>query len=136
MIKYNLSLFPFLFMYFLLFAIIDRVPSISAIESPSVEIFPECGSLNDHRVYFTADGFNLNGNVQWEIINSRGEIDSYGYFETDAIGNFDEFIIADELEPDTYTLRFFDDKDNDSIKDPDGSEVILKYQIPCANPIF
>ena len=66
----------------------------------------------------------------------RNKADSYGYFETDEFGSFDEFIIADEMEPDTYTLRFFDDKNNKFLKDFNGLEILLKYQIPCANPIF
>jgi hypothetical protein len=40
------------------------------------------------------------------------------------------------MTPDIYILRFFDDKNNNFIKDPNGSEVIINYQIPCANPIF
>ncbi|MGI9012336.1 MAG: hypothetical protein ACR2F1_14290 [Nitrososphaeraceae archaeon] len=135
MIKYILSLDLLTIILFLL-TTIEEVLYISAAESPSVEIFPECGSLYNHRVYFTVNGFNPNGNVHWEFIDSQGRIDSYGYFETDEFGNFEEFIIADEMEPDTYTLRFFDDKSNNFIKDFNGSEVILKYPIPCNNPIF
>jgi hypothetical protein len=51
---------------------------------------------------------------------------AYSYFGTDEFGGFDEYIIADEMKLDTYTLRFFDDKNNDFI-DPIGSEVILHY---------
>ncbi|MGI0051223.1 MAG: hypothetical protein ACRD8K_05745 [Nitrososphaeraceae archaeon] len=45
-----------------------------------------------------------------EFINSKENIHSYGYYETDELGNCEDFIIADEVEPDTCTLRFFDDK--------------------------
>jgi len=40
------------------------------------------------------------------------------------------------MTPDIFILRFFDDKNNNFIKDPKGSEVIINYPIPCANPIF
>jgi hypothetical protein len=83
-----------------------RVHNISA-ESPTVEIFPECRTLPDHKIFFTVNGFISNGNVHWEFINSKENIHSYGYFETDELGNFVEFIISDEIEPDTCTLRFF-----------------------------
>src|SRR5215210_506863 len=135
MIKYNLSFLLFTYFFSLIFVIIEQIHSISA-ESPNVEIFPECGGLTDHRVYFTVSGFNPNGNVHWEFIDSKGNIDSYGYFETNEFGSFNDFIIADEMEPDIYILRFFDDKNNNFIKDPNGSEVITTYPIPCANPIF
>jgi hypothetical protein len=135
MINYILSLFLFTYFFSLFFVIIEQIHSISA-ESPNVKIFPPCGSLTDHRVYFTLNGFSPNGNVHWEFIDSKGNIDSYGYFETDGFGGFNEFIIADEMTPDIYILRFFDDKNNNFIKDPNGSEVIINYQIPCANPIF
>src|SRR5680860_1456217 len=78
-------------------------------ESPTVKIFPNCGALSDHKIFFTVTSFSPNGNVHWEFIDSKGNIDSYGYF---------------------------DDKNNNFLKDFNGSEVIINYQIPCANPIF
>lgn len=92
--------------------------------------------MRDHRIDFTVNSFNPNGNVHWEFVNSKGNIDVYGYFETDEFGGFDEYIITDEMRPDTCTLRLFDDQNNDFIKDPNGSEIILNYQIPCDNAIF
>ena len=88
------------------------------------------------KIFFTVNGFSPNGNVHWEFIDSKGNIDSYGYFETDEFGGFEEYIIAEVIKPDIYTLRFFDDKNNNFLKDFNGSEVIINYQVPCANPIF
>lgn len=105
-------------------------------ETPIVTIFPECGSTFDHRISLIANGFHPNGNVHWALINSNGEVDSFGYFETDMSGNFEEIIFAEKMEPDTYMLRLFDDMDNDFIKDFEGSEVRLNYNIPCDNAIF
>ncbi|MFB5599568.1 MAG: hypothetical protein ACE5SW_05000 [Nitrososphaeraceae archaeon] len=105
-------------------------------ESPNVTIFPECGSTFDHRIFFSVNGFNPNGIVHWELVNSNDDVDLYGYFETDESGNIEEFIFVEEMEPDTYTLRFFDDRDNNFIKDFDGAEVILNYEIPCDKAIF
>jgi hypothetical protein len=70
------------------------------------------------------------------FVDSKGNINAYGYFETDKIGGFHEYIITDKMTLDTYILRIFDDKNNDFIKDFNGSEVILNYQIPCDNVIF
>ena len=99
--------------------------------SPIVKISPECGTLKDHRINMTVNGFNKNGNVYWEFITSKGIMDYYGYFDTNATGGFNDYTIVDGLLPDMYTLRFFDDKNNDYIKDPNGAEVILDYEIPC-----
>src|SRR5215210_6897845 len=134
MINYILS-FLLLPIFFSLCVIIEQIQSISA-QSPTIQIFPECGALSDHKIFFTVNGFNPNGNVHWEFIDSKGKIDSYGYFETDEFGGFEEYIIAEVIKPDIYTLRFFDDKNNNFLKDFNGSEVIINYQIPCANPIF
>lgn len=49
--------------------------------------------MRDHRIDFTVNSFNPNGNVHWEFVNSKGNIDVYGYFETDEFGGFDEYII-------------------------------------------
>ena len=41
------------------------------------------------------------------------------------------YIIADEMKPDIYTLRFFDDKNNDFIKDQMDQKLcyIIKYLV-------
>ena len=125
----------FLTISFFIYSIKAEIIPIVA-EPPIVKIFPDCGALSDHKIFFTVDGFNPNGNVHWEFIDSKGNIDSYGYFETDEFGGFEEYIIAEVIKPDIYTLRFFDDQNNNFLKDFNGSEVIINYQIPCANPIF
>ena len=104
--------------------------------SPIVKISPECGTLRDHRINFTVNGFNSNGNIYWEFINSTGVVDTYGYFNSNGTGGFNDYIIADDLFPDNYTLRFFEDKNNDYIKDSNGTEVILNYKIPCNRVLF
>jgi hypothetical protein len=136
MINYILLLsLVFLTISFFIYSIKAEVVPIFA-ESPTVKIFPNCGALSDHKIFFTVTSFNPNGNVHWEFIDSKGNIDSYGYFETDEFGGFEEYIIAEVVKPGIYTLRFFDDKNNNFLKDFNGSEVIINYQIPCANPIF
>jgi hypothetical protein len=132
------------FFYLLLFPLAtfffsnDRTLEIISVnaESPNVTIFPECGTTSDNKILFIVNGFNPNGNVHWELVKSNGDIDSYGYFDTDISGNFEEFINAEEMEADTYTLRLFDDINHDFIKDFDGSEVILNYDIPCDSDVF
>ena len=96
-----------------------------------VDIEPNCGKLKDHRINMTVNGFNKNGNVYWEFIKSNGYMDYYGYFYTNATGGFNDYTIADGLLPDNYTLRFFDDKNNDYVKDKNGLEMNLTYIIPC-----
>ena len=104
--------------------------------SPIVKISPECGTLRDHRINFTVNDFNSNGNIYWEFINSSGIVDTYGYFDSNKTGGFNDYIIADGMQPDNYTLRFFDDKNNDYLIDLNGKEVILNYEIPCNSVLF
>lgn len=104
--------------------------------SPIVKISPECGTLKDHRINFTVNGFNSNGNIHWEFINSTGVVDTFGYFDSNETGGFNDYIIADDMQPDNYTLRFFDDKNNDYIKDMNGKEIIINYEIPCNSVLF
>lgn len=129
-----LSLVSLTISFFIYDIKVEIVPIVA--ESPIVKIFPECGALSDHKIFFEVTGFSPNGNVHWEFIDSKANIDSYGYFETDGFGGFEEYIIAEVTKPDIYILRFFDDKNNNFLKDFNGSEVIINYQIPCANPIF
>ena len=97
-----------------------------------VDIEPDCGKLKDHRINMTVNGFNKNGSVYWEFIKSNDYMDYYGYFDTNATGGFNDYTIADGLLPDNYTLRFFDDKNIDYIKDTNGLEMNLTYMIPCS----
>ena len=53
----------------------------------------------------------------------------YGYFDTNETEGFDDYTIAEHFEPTTYILRFFDDKNNDFIKDTNASEVLLNYKV-------
>jgi hypothetical protein len=129
-----LSLVSLMISFFIYDIKVEIVPIVA--ESPIVKIFPDCGALSDHKIFFEVTGFSPNGNVHWEFIDSKANIDSYGYFETDEFGGFEEYIIAEVTKPDIYILRFFDDKNNNFLKDFNGSEVIINYQIPCANPIF
>jgi hypothetical protein len=122
-------------MSFFIYNVKVEIVPITA-ETPIVKIFPDCGALNDHKIFLKVTGFSPNGNVHWEFIDSKGNIDSYGYFETNEFGGFEEYIIADVIKPDVYILRFFDDKNNNFLKDFNGLEVIINYPIPCANTIF
>ena len=119
-----------------LFFLIDIKVDLIYSTSPIVKISPECGSLRDHRINFTVNGFSNNSNIYWEFINSTGTVDTYGYFDSNETGGFNDYIIADSMFPDDYTVKFFDDENNDYIKDPNGKEAILKYKIPCDNVVF
>jgi hypothetical protein len=87
--------------------------------------------MRDHKIDFIVNGFNLNRNVHWEFVNSKGNIDAYGYFGTDEFGGFDKYIIADKMKSGNYTLRFFDDKNKDFIKDQMDQKLyyIIKYLV-------
>ncbi|MGD1834936.1 MAG: hypothetical protein ACPKQO_04365 [Nitrososphaeraceae archaeon] len=98
---------------------------------PIVHIKPECGSLKDHQITFIANWFKPNSTVHWQIINSNNDIDSFGYFRTNHTGGFTDSTVADDLIPDTYKIKIFDDKDNNYKIDDDGKEFSLEYQIPC-----
>ncbi|HET8856787.1 MAG TPA: hypothetical protein VFM28_04595 [Nitrososphaeraceae archaeon] len=131
--KRNLS---FLSLSFILSFFLMDVELNYSSTSPIVKISPECGTLKDHRINFTVNGFNSNGNIYWEFINSTGVADTFGYFDSNDTGGFNDYIIADSMQPDNYTLRFFDDKNNDYIKDIDGKEIIINYEIPCNSVFF
>ena len=131
--KRNLSLLSLSFI--LSFSLMDIELNYSSTD-PIVKISPECGTLKDHRINFTVNGFNSNGNIYWEFINSTGVVDTFGYFDSNDTGGFNDYIIADSMQPDNYTLRFFDDKNNDYIKDINGKEIIINYEIPCNSVLF
>ena len=63
---------------------------------------PEFVTMRDHRIYFTVNGFNPNVNFYWKFVNSKGNIDTYGYLELMSLwGGVDQYIIADKMKPGT-----------------------------------
>ncbi|MFB5599961.1 MAG: hypothetical protein ACE5SW_07020 [Nitrososphaeraceae archaeon] len=120
-----LSLFLFI-LYFQVFNIID----IFALK-PMAIIDPVCHNEDEERINMTINGFNKNSSVYWEFINSKGIVESFGYFDTNTTGGFHDYTIADDFPPDNYIVSFFDDKNNDFIKDIDGVELNATYSIPC-----
>ena len=135
-IPLRLPIIIFFISFIISFFLIDIKVDLIYSTSPIVKISPECGSLRDHRINFTVNGFSNNSNIYWEFINSTGTVDTYGYFDSNETGGFDDYIIADGMFPDDYTVKFFDDENNDYIKDSNGKEVILKYEIPCDKVVF
>ena len=135
-IPLRLPIIIFFISFIISFFLIDIKVDLIYSTSPIVKISPECGSLGDHRINFTVNGFNNNSNIYWEFINSTGTVDTYGYFDSNETGGFNDYIIADGMFPDDYTVKFFDDANNDYIKDSKGKEIILKYEIPCDKVVF
>jgi hypothetical protein len=101
-----------------------------AIE-PTVNINPLCHDKDEERINMTVNGFNQNGNIYWEFINSKGITEIFGYFDSNSTGGFHDYTIADDFPDDNYIIRFFDDKNNDYIKDIGGIELNSTYSIPC-----
>ena len=135
-IPLRLPIIIFFISFIISFFLIDIKVDLIYSTSPIVKISPECGSLRDHRINFTVNGFSNKSNIYWEFINSTGTVDTYRYFDSNETGGFNDYIIADSMFPDDYTVKFFDDENNDYIKDPNGKEAILKYKIPCDNVVF
>jgi len=129
--KYEYSFFWSFLIIFLIFINLSNYFPIYPLDNVIANIEPSCGLLKDHRINMTVNGFNQNGNVYWEFINSKGVLNYYGYFDTNATGGFNDYTIADGLLPNIYTLHFFDDKNNDYVKDPNGLEINLTYSVPC-----
>ena len=129
--RYQYSFFSSSLIIFLIFINLYNHHSIYPTSQVIADIEPNCGLLKDHRINMTVNGFNKNGNVYWEFINSKGMIDYYGYFDTNSTGGFNDYTIADGLLPNIYILRFFDDKNNDYVKDPNGLEINFTYAVPC-----
>lgn len=125
-IKYCLSSF----LFFSIFIIIQNTHAIAIIE-PIVQITPSCHDEDEERINMTINGFNKNGSVYWEFINSEGVVDTFGYFSTNSTGGFNDYTIADDFSDDRYIVRFYDDKNNDYHKDTGGIELNSTYSIPC-----
>jgi hypothetical protein len=57
----------FLTISFFIYSIKAEIIPIVA-ESPIVKIFPDCGALSDHKIFFTVNGFSPNGNVLGNLL--------------------------------------------------------------------
>ncbi|MFB5600648.1 MAG: hypothetical protein ACE5SW_10525 [Nitrososphaeraceae archaeon] len=130
MSRLSINYFLFSIVFISIFLTGQNIYAITTIE-PIVHISPSCHFEDEEKIHMTINGFNKNGNVYWEFINSEGIVDTFGYFSTNSTGGFNDYTIADDFSEDTYTVRFYDDKNNDYIKDAGGVELNSTYSIPC-----
>jgi hypothetical protein len=100
---------------------------------PIVIISPDCGPSSGFNIYFDANGFTPNGSVHWEFVSSDGLelVGPFGMFATNSTGGFNEVTNTEEQSPDVYTLRFFDDIDNDGRPDESGARFSTNVSMPC-----
>lgn len=99
----------------------------------NVNVSPSCGSTSGFTINFDATGFEPNGLVHWMLIHSNGTqiLGPFGMFKTDENGSFRETTHTERQLPDTYTLHFFEDLNNDSKPDLEGAEYVTTVGIPC-----
>ena len=102
-------------------------------DATNVDVSPSCGPTSGFTINFDATGFEPNGLVQWMLIYSNGTqtLGPFGMFKTDENGSFRESTYTERQFPDTYTLYFFDDLNNDSEPDPGGAKFTTNISIPC-----
>lgn len=55
----SLSLVSLTISFFIYDIKVEIVPIVA--ESPIVKIFPDCGALSDHKIFFKVNGFSPNG---------------------------------------------------------------------------
>ena len=75
---------------------------------PMVQVSPTCGPADPgFNIVINANGFAPNSNVNWKLVNSKDQrFLSYGYFQTNITGGFNDVTFADDLKADSYKMYF------------------------------
>ena len=107
--------------------------NVSAESEPNVIISPECGEIEGYSMILKVNGFEPNGNVQWQVVDPESKtIASYGYFATNSTGGFNEDVfIEGPLIKGSYEIQLFNDLDQDSLPDNNKMQKILTISVPC-----
>jgi hypothetical protein len=99
---------------------------------PLVQVSPTCGpSEPGFNIVINANGFGPSSNVNWKLVDSKGQIPLYGYFQTNATGGFNDVTFADDLKPDSYKMYFGTDSNNDNKFDPGAPTPYANITLPC-----
>ncbi len=107
--------------------------NVSTESEPNVMVSPECGELEGYSMILKVNGFEPNGNVQWQVVLPESKtIASYGYFATNSTGGFNEDVfIEGPLIKGSYEIQLFNDLDQDSLPDNNKMQKILTISVPC-----
>ena len=107
--------------------------NVSAESEPNVMVYPECGELEGFSMILKVNGFEPNGNVQWQVVHPESKtIVSYGYFATNRTGGLNEdAFIEGPLIKGSYEIQLFNDLDQDNLADNNKIRKILTISVPC-----
>ncbi len=93
-----------------------------------------CTTEKDFNTLFTANGFQPNSNVHWDLVNKKDNSkDLSGYFKTNDTGGFSELTFIDDVQAGEYVLHFFDDADFNGEIDTGKYESFVDFPVPCLN---
>ena len=82
-------------------------------------------------VSIIANGFKPNRTVDWQIVNSKGDVPLFGYFNSNMSGGFNETTYADDLTKGRYKMYFGTDSNNDNIMDTNVTRIYANLTVPC-----
>jgi hypothetical protein len=104
----------------------------AAFVKPAVDPAPTCGPADPgFNIVINTNGFAPNDTVAWKFVGSDSKIPSYGDFETNSTGGFNDVTFADDLKPDHYKMYFADDVNSDGTFDIGAARVYAKVTVPC-----
>ena len=98
---------------------------------PSAKVIPSCGPVEGFGVSIIANGFKPNRTVDWQIVNSKGDVPLFGYFNSNMSGGFNETTYADDLTKGRYKMYFGTDSNNDNIMDTNVTRIYVNLTLPC-----
>ncbi|HET9773818.1 MAG: hypothetical protein ACM31J_02275 [Nitrososphaerales archaeon] len=129
----KLTIAPILVIILLVSSFSTILVNVSAESEPNVMVSPECGELEGFSMILKVNGFEPNGNVQWQVVHPESKtIASYGYFATNSTGGFNEdAFIEGPLIKGSYEFQLFDDLDQDNLPDNNKIQKILTISVPC-----
>ncbi len=100
--------------------------------APIVQVSPSCGPADPgFSIVIDANGFAPNSNVAWKLVDYKGTIPLYGYFQTNATGGLTQVTAVDDVPSGSYKVLLGNDMNNDGKLDPGAPTSYANITMPC-----
>jgi hypothetical protein len=99
---------------------------------PVLNVSPTCGpSKSGFNIQANASGFEPNAQINWKLNSLKNKTPTYGYFQSNSTGGFNESVFVGDLKDGQYKLYFGSGSNVSSFIDGNSSFAYANISMPC-----
>ena len=100
---------------------------------PVLNVSPTCGpSKSGFNIQANASGFRPNVQINWKLNTLENKTPTYGYFQSNSTGGFNESVFVGDLKDGQYKLYFGVGSNVSGFINADSSFAYANITMPCS----